>query len=229
MNIDYSDLYQSLGYHFQDKNLMKLALTHRSKDKRNNERLEFLGDSILNFVIAEALYKKFTNVNEGTMSLLRTSLVRGKMLTKLAKNLNLGKYILFGLGESSSGYKRNRLLEDAFEAMIGAIYLDSKSINQVKKIILFLYHPFIKIINLSQPNKDPKSQLQEYLQAKIKKYPIYTLISTEGLEHDKLFTVKVCLVHLNIFFLEKVSLVNKQNMQQLKMLLMKLYSIKNEK
>ncbi|WP_116963962.1 ribonuclease III [Fastidiosibacter lacustris] len=193
MRVDYSSLYRRIGYHFKNEALVQQALTHRSKQKEHNERLEFLGDSILGFVMAEALYQRFPHEDEGNLSLLRMYLVRGKMLTDIAKRFDLGEYMSFGVGElKSGGYKRARLLEDAFEAIIGAIYLDS-DMNTVKEQILSWYDDALRTLNIEEHTKDPKSRLQEYLQAKIQTHPIYTVIATEGLDHDQTFTVEVSL------------------------------------
>ena len=196
MIIDYTSLYRSIGYQFKNEKLIAQALTHRSKQKQHNERLEFLGDSILGFVIAEALYQQFPSEDEGSLSLLRMYLVRGKTLTNMAKHFNLGEHMSFGMGElKTGGYKRARLLEDAFEAMIGAIYLDSNMLI-VKERILYWFKDVLAVLNVEEHTKDPKSKLQEYLQAKIQRHPIYTILATEGLDHDQTFTVKVSLSSL---------------------------------
>ncbi|WP_192483783.1 MULTISPECIES: ribonuclease III [Cysteiniphilum] len=193
MTIDYTPLYRSIGYHFNNEALITQALTHRSKQKQHNERLEFLGDSILGFVIAEALYQKFPHEDEGSLSLLRMYLVRGKTLTDMAKHFDLGEYMSFGVGElKSGGHKRARLLEDAFEALIGAIYLDSDML-VVKERILHWFKDVLATLNVEEHTKDPKSRLQEYLQAEIQTHPIYSIIATEGLDHDQTFTVEVSL------------------------------------
>ena len=190
---DYEPLYHSIDYHFKSDKLITQALTHRSKQTQHNERLEFLGDSILGFVIAEALYEQFPYEDEGNLSLLRISLIHGKMLTAMAKHFDLGKYMSFGVGElKSGGHKRARLLEDAFEAMIGAIYLDS-NILIVTKCILYWYKDLLKNLTVAEHTKDPKSKLQEYLQATIQTHPRYKIINTEGLDHDQTFTVEVSL------------------------------------
>ena len=197
MMTEYASLYRNIGYHFNNEELIAQALTHRSKQKKHNERLEFLGDSILGFVIAEVLYQQFPYEDEGNLSLLRMYLVRGKTLTDMAKRFNLGEYMSFGIGElKSGGHKRARLLEDAFEAMIGAVYLDS-DMQIVKECILRWYENILNILNVEEHTKDPKSTLQEYLQAKIHTPPIYTIITTEGFDHDQTFTVEVSLGELN--------------------------------
>lgn len=190
---NYHFLYHNIGYHFKNETLIAQALTHRSKNKKNNERLEFLGDSILGFVIAEVLYQRFAHEDEGNLSLLRTALVRGKTLTDMAKYFNLGKYMSFGAGEiKSGGHKRARLLEDAFEAMIGAIYLDS-NMTTTRTCILYWYRDVLEKLSVKKYIKDSKSKLQEYLQSRIQAHPLYQVIATKGLDHDQIFTVEVSL------------------------------------
>ena len=200
MNKDYRLLYKAIDYQFKDLHLIEQALTHRSKTRNHNERLEFLGDSILGFVIAERLYQQFSNEDEGNLSLLRMYLVRGKTLTDMAKHFNLGEYMSFGVGElKSGGHKRARLLEDAFEAMIGAIYLDS-DMDTTKNCILQWYSDILSAVNIEEHTKDPKSRLQEYLQAKIQTHPMYQVANIDGLDHDQTFTVEVSLGSLHSTF-----------------------------
>lgn len=117
-----------LGYTFKDKSLLKLALSHRSYGKQNNERVEFLGDSLLNFIIAEALFAKFPTAKEGQLTQLRANLVKGETLAEIAREFGLGDFLLLGEGElKSGGFRRASILADAVEALIGAIYLDSNS------------------------------------------------------------------------------------------------------
>ena len=203
MKNDYIILYKSIGHHFQNKNLIIQALTHRSKRKQHNERLEFLGDSLLGFIIAEALYQKFPDEDEGNLSLLRIYLVCGKTLTGMAKNLNLGSYIILGAGELKTlGHRRSRLLEDAFEALIGAIYLDS-DFNKTKSCILSWYQQKLETLKIAEHTKDPKSRLQEYLQNKIHMHPKYNVINIHGEDHNQTFIVEVSLGNLNKTFQAK--------------------------
>lgn len=198
MTLDYAVLYHVIGYFFQDKELVTQALTHRSKKKQHNERLEFLGDAILSFIIAEALYQRFPNENEGNLSLLRTYLVRGNTLTEMAKRFNIGAYMAFGAGElkSGGGHTRGRLLEDAFEALIGAIYLDS-NLSTVKSRILSWYEEKLTMLDIKKNTKDSKSRLQEYLQNKIHMHPQYSVLDIQGKDHDQTFVVEVFLGKLN--------------------------------
>ncbi|MFZ9034934.1 MAG: ribonuclease III [Francisellaceae bacterium] len=193
MNTELEPLYRHIGYHFKNPKHIERALTHRSHSKEHNERLEFLGDSILGFVIAEALYHQFPHQPEGILSLLRMSLVRGKTLTDMATRFKLGDYMRFGIGElKSGGHTRSRLLEDAFEAMIGAIYLDS-DLETIKALILQWYCDKLKHIDIERDTKDPKSRLQEYLQKEIQQRPDYQVLNVEGDNHNQLFTVAVSL------------------------------------
>ncbi len=197
MTQDLDKLYRLINYTFKNPALIQQALTHRSKTKAHNERLEFLGDSVLGCVIAEALYHKYPHEDEGILSLLRMYLVRGKTLTDMAKHFELGEFMSFGVGElKSGGHKRSRLLEDAFEALIGAIYLDSDFIT-AKNCILAWYDEKLNALNIEEHTKDPKSRLQEYLQAAIHMPPHYEVINITGEDHDQTFTVEVSLGSLN--------------------------------
>ena len=178
-----------IGYTFKDETLLDLALTHRSAATGNNERLEFLGDSILSLVISTRLYSQFTMSDEGVLSRLRASLVKGETLSKLAKDIGLGDYIQLGSGElKSGGFRRASILADAFEAVIGAIYLDG-GIEAASTFILSQFEKRLAEIDPNEVNKDPKTRLQEYLQARNQPLPIYTVELIEGKSHDQTFTV----------------------------------------
>ena len=184
---------QIFDYRFKDDNLLVLALTHRSMGSKNNERLEFLGDSILGMVISTELFNRFPNEKEGVLTRLRSSLVKGDTLSEIAAELNLGEYIKLGSGElKSGGFRRASTLADVVEAIIGAIYLDScvdSGIKKVEKIILSIFN---SRINKCEPNavlKDPKTRLQEYLQSKNIQLPIYSVVSISGKEHLQTFKV----------------------------------------
>ena len=203
MTQNLATLYKLINYPFKNEALIRQALTHRSRQKAHNERLEFLGDAVLGCVIAEALYHQFPNENEGILSLLRMSLVRGKTLTDMANLFRLGEFMAFGVGElKSGGHKRPRLLEDAFEAIIGAIYLDS-DFDTAKSCVLSWYAEKLKTLNIEEHTKDPKSRLQEYLQSEIHMQPVYTVINIEGEDHDQTFEVEVSLGSLNQCYLAK--------------------------
>ncbi len=187
---DFTPLLKSLAIKFNNIDLLKQALTHRSANKNHNERLEFLGDSILNFVIADALYQLKSDLREGDLSRLRASLVCGTSLAELAAEIGLGDYLTLGSGElTSGGFRRLSILEDAFEAMLGAYYLD-QGFDACKQFIHALFKN--KLANLPSLNtlKDPKTRLQEYLQSKRMDLPVYNVVKTSGKAHDQRFTVR---------------------------------------
>lgn len=183
-------LERRIGYQFKNPDLLKLALSHRSYSGKNNERLEFLGDSIVNFVIAEALFSHFPNAREGQMSRLRARLVKGVTLAEIAREFELGEYLLLGSGElKSGGYRRESILADALESVIGAMYLDS-SFEECKSKVLSWYHHRLDQLSLQDTQKDPKTRLQEYLQAQQQALPQYEVVSVEGEPHAQTFTVE---------------------------------------
>ncbi len=184
-------LEQRLGYKFKDPNLLKLALTHRSCGTENNERLEFLGDSILNCIITDALYKQFLRAKEGQLSRLRACLVRGSTLAEIAKELNLGKFVRLGAGElKSGGHQRSSILADLVESVIGAIYLDGGK-DECSAHVLRWYESRLKNASVNDKrNKDPKTRLQEWLQSKQYALPRYSLLDTEGQDHNQVFVVE---------------------------------------
>ncbi|MDF2690466.1 MAG: rnc [Gammaproteobacteria bacterium] len=191
-------LCQTIAYSFKDLNLLHLALSHRSIEGPHNERLEFLGDAVLGLSIAEALYQKFPQANEGALSRLRSSLVKGETLALLAQEFNLGDYLRLGSGElKSGGYRRNSILEDAIEAIIGAVYLDSDFVT-ARAMVLNWFNSRIQALSLSDSLRDSKSRLQEYLQAKGYALPLYELIKTEGPDHAQTFTIRCTLKNLNL-------------------------------
>ncbi|MBE9399167.1 ribonuclease III [Pontibacterium sp. N1Y112] len=180
---------RKLGYDFNDPSLCELALTHRSCGKRNNERLEFLGDSILNFVIAEDLYERFPQAREGELSRLRAGQVKGETLAEIARELGFGDYLRLGSGElKSGGFRRDSILADSVEAVIGAIYLDS-DMDTVRGFILGWYKARLDQINLKKSQKDSKTRLQEFLQSRRIALPQYELIKVEGEAHDQTFYI----------------------------------------
>ncbi|WP_375057028.1 ribonuclease III [Zobellella sp. DQSA1] len=186
-------LQKKLGHSFNDDTLLVRALTHRSAGSRHNERLEFLGDSILSMVIADALFHRFPKVNEGDMSRMRATLVREKTLAELAREFELGEYLILGPGElKSGGYRRESILADAVEALIGAVYLDT-DIERVRDLLLSWYDERLNDIQPGVEQKDPKTRLQELLQAKRKPLPTYTVVEVIGEAHNQKFTVH-CLV-----------------------------------
>jgi len=186
-------LQQKINYQFKDAALLKLALTHRSMGSNNNERLEFLGDSILGVVISRELYKRFDHVDEGKLSRLRSHLVRGQTLAQLAGKLELSDILILGSGElKSGGFKRESIQADAVEAIFGAVLLDS-DFETVNTVILDLYRDLLDDINPNDSLKDPKTKLQEYLQKRSNTLPKYELVKTVGKDHNAVFTVNCSL------------------------------------
>ncbi len=191
-------LCRSIGYDFLDQTLIDKALTHRSAGGTNNERMEFLGDSILGFVIADALFHNLAHADEGDMSRLRSSLVRGVTLAELAREIDLGKYLLLGPGElRSGGQSRDSILADAMEAIFAAVYLDG-GYTAARNFILKLYKKRLDNITTDKQLKDPKTRLQEYLQAQRHNLPIYSVIEVTGEQHDQNFTIKCVIDDLDI-------------------------------
>ena len=189
-------LSQRIGYEFKDISLIELALTHRSKGGKNNERLEFLGDSIVNFVVAEALFHQFPDAKEGKLSRFRARLVRGSTLAELARDFELGEFLLLGSGElKSGGFNRESILADAVEAIIGAIYLDA-GLDAVQERILAWYGDRLEQLNLDDVVKDPKARLQEYLQKRQSRLPKYEVKEIVGQAHDQQFKVTCWVEHL---------------------------------
>ncbi len=168
-------LQRKLGYTFNHQELLQQALTHRSASSKHNERPEFLGDSILSFVIANALYHRFPRVDEGDMSRMRATLVRGNTLAELAREFDLGECLRLGPGElKSGGFRRESILADTVEALIGGVFLDS-NIQTVEQLILNWYKTRLDEISPGDKQKDPKTRLQEYLQGRHLPLPSYRL------------------------------------------------------
>ena len=187
-----------LKYHFNDKSLLELALTHRSFQGKNNERLEFLGDSILNFIIAESLFKEFKLLPEGDLSRLRSQLVKSATLSEIGIALNLGDYLILGEGElKSSGWRRPSILADSVEAIIGAVFIDG-GISSANKLITGWYQERLDAINPNDIQKDSKSVLQELLQAKKIPLPEYNVVSVEGEAHNQHFKVSCSIPKLGL-------------------------------
>lgn len=189
-NSPISGLCRTLEYEFNNSRLLETALTHRSFGADNNERLEFLGDSILNFTVAEALYHKFPAASEGDLSRLRAALVKGDTLAEIALEMELGEHLRLGEGElKSGGFRRPSILADAVEAIIGAIYLDG-SMDAAKRAVLCWYQPRLRDITLVGSEKDSKTLLQEWLQARKQPLPEYSVVQIEGESHSQLFTIQ---------------------------------------
>jgi len=189
------EIFQTIsGYRFKQTELLEQALTHRSFSRsHNNERLEFLGDSVLSLVISQYIYQQFPQADEGDLSRLRASLVKEKTLAEVARQIKLGEFIRLGGGElKSGGFRRDSILSDVLEAMIGAVYLDS-DFEQARLVVLQLYHHQLENPPDIQSLKDPKTRLQEFLQSEQRELPVYDVVQTVGKAHDQTFTVK-CLV-----------------------------------
>jgi ribonuclease III len=194
----HKSLEETLGIHFKNPDLLKLALTHRSyiyesagEGLSSNERLEFLGDAILAFISADYLYRAFPDLSEGELSDLRASLVRGVTLATFASEIELGNYLLMGKGEQSSGGSQ-RVLASAFEAVLGAMYLD-QGIETVQRFLMPRIEPLARNIVSKKLFKDQKSLFQEQAQAHVGITPSYRLVSQEGPSHNREFTVEVLL------------------------------------
>ena len=181
------ELAAAIGYRFSKASLLQEALTHRSRGAINNERLEFLGDAILGFVVAEALFKRFPEEDEGVLTRYRASLVKKETLAEMARGYQLGDFLLLGPGElKSGGFRRDSILADAMEAIIGAIYLDS-GMSMARDFVLRSLGDRFDHLKIQ---KDPKTQLQEFLQARRQALPQYRVTSTRGTDHDQNFEVE---------------------------------------
>lgn len=177
-----------LGYRFSNNDLLLEALSHRSLGARNYERLEFLGDSLLGFIIANALFERHPDLDEGSLSRLRASLVNGRTLADIARELKLGQCLLLGAGElKSGGFKRDSILSDVVESLIGAIFLDS-DLQQCEECVLKLFESRFQQLPEATELKDPKTRLQELLQGAGLNLPEYSLVKTSGKSHEKEFT-----------------------------------------
>jgi len=179
----------ALGYEFRDLGLLEQALSHRSVGRHNNERLEFLGDSLLNFFIADALYRQFPSVQEGMLSRMRANLVKGDTLAEIAKEFELGDYLQLGEGElKSGGFRRASILADAVEAILGAIYLES-GMDECRRAVLRWFESRLQESSPVEGAKDAKTRLQEFQQERKKPLPIYTVLRSLGEAHSPRFEV----------------------------------------
>jgi ribonuclease-3 len=179
-----------IDHRFSDADLLREALTHRSLSSRNNERLEFLGDAVLNFVITAALFEERPDDNEGSLSRLRSRVVRGETLARVARRLKLGDHLYMGEGAlKSGGYLRDSVLADALEAVLGAIYLDG-GFESAERVIRDTFLPVIEGLPDAESLKDAKTRLQEWLQAQGRPLPAYELVREEGADHAKNFHVR---------------------------------------
>ena len=183
-------LCKKLQLDFKNPELFVMALTHRSAGNGNNERLEFLGDSVLGFVIAKKLFEKFPDASEGVLSRLRANLVNQGSLAELARENNIGDYLILGSGElKSGGYRRDSILSDALEAIIGALLID-QGINASQNWVLKVFADRIRGLSLDDWQKDPKTRLQEFMQSRKLDLPEYILLSMTGAAHAQVFQVE---------------------------------------
>nr|WP_041771373.1 ribonuclease III [Psychromonas sp. CNPT3] len=186
-------LERRIGYKFNNFALLKQALTHRSALGAHNERLEFLGDSILSFVISTDLYLRFPKVNEGDLSRMRATLVCGKMLAEIGREFELGDSLILGPGElKSGGFRRDSIIADGVESIIGAVFLDS-DINSVDRLVLAWFNSRLTTIEPGIGQKDPKTRLQEHLQSRKQGLPLYEVLEIRGEAHNQRFTMS-CII-----------------------------------
>lgn len=188
----------AIDYRFTDRNLLVQALTHRSHGAGHNERLEFLGDSVLNFVVASLLFDRFPRTDEGDLSRMRASLVRQATLADIATELTLSDYLKLGEGElKSGGFRRPSILADALEAVFGAVYMDG-GFEPARRVIAARYEALLAKVDPRSQGKDAKTLLQERLQAMRLDLPLYTVVATHGAAHDQLFEVACEVPRLDI-------------------------------
>jgi ribonuclease-3 len=187
------------GHAFADGSLLAQALSHRSAGSPHNERLEFLGDALLNLIVAEQLYARWPKADEGAMTRARAELVRESALAAVARTLDLGSQLNLGPGEmKTGGHRRDSILADALEAVVAALYLDA-GFEACRVTVLPWFEPLLAALPpLHQVGKDAKTRLQEWLQARQRPLPAYTLLEESGDEHDKRFRVGCTLADLNI-------------------------------
>jgi len=198
LNRPLDGLARSLEYAFRQPELLESALTHRSAGSRNNERLEFLGDAALGFVIAEWLYEKFPDASEGQLSRLRASLVKRETLAEVARGLDVGDYLRLGSGElKSGGFRRDSILADALEAILGAILLD-RGYPEVHAAVHRLFATKMAGLSSADELKDPKTLLQELLQSRKLGLPVYDVISVSGKAHQQHFVVECRVADLDL-------------------------------
>ena len=196
MSLD--SLQQRLGYRFSDPALLRQALTHRSYGQPNNERLEFLGDSVLNCVVAALLFDQFANIDEGDLSRSRANLVKQQSLYEIAQRLDLSQDLLLGEGElRSGGFRRPSILGDTLEALFGAVLLDG-GFSAARTVIASLYAPILRNVDPRTLGKDAKTLLQEYLQGRRIPLPVYAVVATHGAAHSQTFEVECSIPTLDI-------------------------------
>lgn len=191
-------LEKSLAYRFKSAALLEQALTHRSFGATHNERLEFLGDGVLNCVIASTLYERFPQLAEGELSRMRAALVRKEALSGIARGLQLSAHLRLGEGErASGGSDRDSILADTLEALYGALFLDG-GFDAARNAIIGTYAPALEKLDPSRPAKDAKTQLQEFMQGKRHPLPEYRVIATKGAAHRQTFEVECVVAPLDL-------------------------------
>lgn len=191
-------LLEALGHRFSDPDLLTLALTHRSAGGHNNERLEFLGDALINAIVAEALYLQHRKLEEGDLSRLRASLVNQEALADVARELDLGSYLTLGPGElKSGGYRRASILADALEALVGAVFLDA-GFEAAQSAVQRLLSARLAAPQSVESLKDPKTKLQELVQARDLPLPVYAVAAVRGEAHQQIFHVSCSIDKLQI-------------------------------
>lgn len=191
--MDLTLLQNRLGHTFKDAALLQQALTHRSHSSLHNERLEFLGDSILNCVVASLLFERYTKIDEGDLSRLRANLVKQQSLYEIAQKLELSHFLRLGEGElKSGGFRRPSILADTLEALFGAVFLDA-GFEAARKVIRTLYISILDTVDPKTLGKDAKTLLQEFLQGKKIALPQYNVVATHGAAHNQEFEIE-CLV-----------------------------------
>jgi len=182
--------HEPLGHAFSDQGLLRRALTHRSAGPRHNERLEFLGDALVNLFVADALYQRWPKADEGALTRARAELVRESALAGLARTLQLGDHLLLGSGEmKSGGHRRDSILADTLEAIVAAIYLDA-GYATCRDTVLPWFEPGIEALPSGKVGKDAKTSVQEWLQARQLALPEYSLVETMGEEHERSFRIR---------------------------------------
>lgn len=206
-------LSKALGYEYQDLSNLERALTHRSVGAKNNERLEFLGDSLVNFMIADALYHQFQKISEGDLSRIRAFLVKGETLAKIGKEYQLSEYLMLGPGElKSGGYRRESIIADAVEAIIASVYEDG-GLEPCRELVSRLYEKRLQELEPEKVGKDPKTRLQEFLQSHHHPLPEYSVISVNGPAHAQEFLVSCYVANLNRKF--EATATNRRKAEQL--------------
>lgn len=194
---EYRWLEEKIQYIFNDPQILSRALTHRSHSTENYERLEFLGDAVLDMVLSETLYNQFQELEEGKLSRIRAHLVNQKALAAIARHIELDKHLILGKGERSTGKNRDSILSDSLEALIGSVYIDG-GFEEVQTIIQKLFHEMIRDINSDDLFIDSKSALQEALQKNNMELPRYNLKKTQGEQHEQIFEVECIVSSINL-------------------------------